>query len=79
MAENIPFPLPDEAYDLNGLDRSRLETLLEEVREQIEALDTQEPEDMDSEEYDAWGDRHEELEDLADEITERLEELEGER
>ena len=43
-------------------------------RAELDRLDGEEPQDMDSEEYEAWGNRHEELEDLVDEIWDRLEE-----
>ena len=52
-----------------------IEAELERVRQEIAALDLEEPEDMASEAYDAWGDRHEELEDQADDLMDRLEEL----
>ena len=48
---------------------------LEAVRGELDRLDREEPEDMESEEYDAWADRHEALEDIRDEIEERLEEF----
>ena len=63
--------------DLDGMSREELLDYLEAVHAQIDRLDEQEPEDMDSEEYESWGDRHEALEDLADEILDRLDELGG--
>ena len=63
--------------DLDGMSREELLDYLEAVHEQIDRLDEQEPEDMDSEEYEDWGDRHEELEDLADDIQDRLDEMGG--
>ena len=48
---------------------------LERERQEIAALDLEEPADMDSEAYKVWGDRHEELEDQADDLMDRLEEL----
>ena len=59
--------------DLDSMDREELKEALERVRAMIEALDEEEPRDMNSEEYKEWGDRHEELEDLADEIMDLLE------
>lgn len=63
--------------DLDGMSREELLDYLEAVHAQIDRLDEQEPEDMDSEEYEGWGDRHEELEDLADDIQDRLDEMGG--
>lgn len=59
--------------DLDSMDREELKEALERVHALIEALDEEEPHDMNSEEYEEWGDRHEELEDLADEIMDLLE------
>ena len=59
--------------DLDSMDREELKEALKRVRAMIEALDEEEPRDMNSEEYKEWGDRHEELEDLADEIMDLLE------
>ena len=61
--------------DLENMDRAELQDALARVRALIEALDEEEPRDMNSEEYEEWGDRHEELEDLADEIMELLEDM----
>ena len=69
MARITEFPAP------NGGERQALLEELDQVRQEIAALDLEEPEDMDSEAYEAWGDRHEALEDLADDIQDRLEEL----
>ena len=76
MADLLAFPGSRQEPDLEDMDRSQLTALLAQVREDIEALDQIEPEDMDSPDYEAWGDRHEELEDLEDDILERLEDLE---
>lgn len=77
MADIIRFDQCAQEPDLDAMDREGLLDCLQTVRAQIEALDQQEPEDMDSEAYEVWGSRHEELEDLADEIWDRLDELEG--
>ncbi|MHA5221462.1 hypothetical protein [Dysosmobacter sp. Phy] len=69
MARITEFPAP------NGGERQALLEELDQVRQEIAALDLEEPEDMDSEEYEAWGDRHEELEDRADDLMEALEAL----
>ena len=61
--------------DLEQMDRAELEDALARVRALIEALDEEEPRDMNSEEYEEWGERHEELEDLADEILDLLEDM----
>ena len=63
--------------DLDEMSREELLDYLEAVHAQIDRLDEQEPEDMDSEEYEDWGGRHEELEDLADDIQDRLDEMGG--
>lgn len=62
--------------DPEKLDREGLLSLLKELREQVAALDEEEPEDMESEAYEEWGERHETLEDSIDEVLERLDELE---
>jgi len=76
MADIIRFDQCPQEPDLDAMDREELLDCLQTVRAQIEALDQQEPEDMDSEAYEVWGSRHEELEDLADEIRDRLDEWE---
>ena len=68
MAHIVEFPGGDR--------RQALREELEQVRRQIEELDLEEPEDMDSEAYEEWGDLHEELEDRADDLIEALEKLE---
>ena len=75
MADIIHLDRYSEEPDLDSMDQEQLISYLNHIRAQIEALDAQEPEDMDSEEYEAWGDRHEVLEDLADELLDRLEEM----
>lgn len=77
MADIIRFDQYAQEPDLDAMDREELLDCLQTVRAQIEALDQQEPEDMDSEAYEVWGSCHEELEDLADEIRDRLDEWEG--
>ena len=73
MAEIIDFT-PDFP-DVEDMDLEDLRRYWKIVEDRIEALDAEEPEDMDSEEYDQWADLHEELEDLREEIEERLEEF----
>lgn len=70
MGQVVEFPSP------KGEKRQALRSELEQVRQEIAALDLEEPEDMESEAYEAWGDRHEELEDRADDLIEALEALE---
>ncbi len=77
MADLLDFSAYAEEPDLDAMGPEQLRDYLEIVRARIDALDGQEPEDMESEEYESWGDRHEELEDLADEIRDRLDELGG--
>ena len=69
MGRVVEFPAS------NGEERQRLLAELQRVRQEIAALDLEEPADMDSEAYEAWGDRHEELEDQVDDLMDRLEEL----
>ena len=73
MADIIDFSAFCAMPDPSDLDREQLEQYLAAVQAQIDQLDEEEPEDMESEAYDAWGDRHEELEDLLEEIQELLE------
>ena len=65
----------EEDPDIYAMDRGELEQYLAQLREKIELLDEQEPDDMESEAYEVWGEQHEDLEDLADEILELLDEL----
>ena len=73
MADMIDFSAFCEMPDPEDMDREQLEQYLAAVQAQIDQLDEEEPEDMESEAYDAWGDRHEELEDLLEEIQDLLE------
>ncbi len=77
MADIIHFSRDAREPDWDGKSREELLDQLKAVRAQIEKLDEQEPEDMNSEEYEVWGDRHEELEDLADELLDLLDEMGG--
>lgn len=76
MADRLEFSRYTEEPDLDGMGPAALREALAAVRAQIEALDMEEPEDMESEAYEDWGDRHEVLEDLAEELRDRLDELE---
>lgn len=72
MADIIDF----NAYrDPSDMTKEELLAYLEQLREQIAALDEAEPEDMESEEYEVWGEQHEELEDLLDEALDLLEDM----
>ena len=75
MADILNFSDFAEGPELEKLSREELEAYLKTLRDRIEALDWEEPADMNSEAYELWGDRHEELEDLADEVLDLLEEL----
>ena len=75
MADILNFSDFTEGPELETLSREELEAYLKTLRDRIEALDREEPPDMNSEAYELWGDRHEELEDLADEVLDLLEEL----
>ena len=75
MADILNFSDFTEGPELETLSREELEAYLKTLRDRIEALDWEEPADMNSEAYELWGDRHEELEDLADEVLDLLEEL----
>lgn len=77
MGDVIAFSRYAQEPDLDRMSRKELLDYLEAVRAQIDRLDEQEPEDMDSEAYEDWGDRHEELEDLADDIQDLLDEMGG--
>jgi len=72
MADIIDF----NAYrDPSDMTKEELLAYLEQLREQIAALDEAEPEDMESEEYEVWGEQHEELEDMLDEALDLLEDM----
>jgi len=75
MAEIIDFAQFAGEPDPEEMDREQLKARLEELRREIDLLDQNEPEDMESEEYDDWADQHEELEDQVDEILDLLDEL----
>lgn len=66
---------PIEYPDLDAMTPEQLQACREATEQQIEALDAQEPADMESEAYEAWGDAHELLEDLLDDIQDRLDDL----
>lgn len=59
----------------HGPSKEYLLARLNELRAELDELDSQEPEDMGSEEYDQWGDLHEDLENQIDEILDILDEL----
>ena len=61
--------------DLQTMDQAELTAYLEQLREQIAALDAREPENMGSEAYEEWGEAHEDLEDLVDEVLDLLDDL----
>ncbi len=57
------------------MDAPELRAYLADIREELEAMDQDEPEDETSEEFVDWAEDHEALEDLADEIIDRLDAL----
>ena len=59
--------------DPDTMDPEELRAYLSDIRQELEAMDEDEPEDETREEFVDWAEAHEELEDLADEIIERLE------
>ena len=61
--------------DPDTMDPEELRAYLSDIREELEAMDEDEPEDETSEEFVDWAEEHEALEDLADEIIDRLEAL----
>ncbi len=75
MADILNFSDFTEEPELEALSGEELRAYLKSLRDRIEALDREEPADMNSEAYQLWGDRHEELEDLADEVLDLLDEL----
>lgn len=77
MGDIIAFNRHAQEPDLDEMNREDLLDYLETVQAQIDRLNGQEPEDMDSEEYALWGDRHEALEDLADDIQNLLDNIGG--
>lgn len=68
-------PAPEADPDIYEMTPEQLEAYLTELKRLRTALDSSEPEDIDSEEYEAWADEHEELEDFIDEVQERLDDL----
>ena len=77
MGDIIQFPhLPEEEPDIYEMSIDELKEYLAQLRAQIDRLDEEEPEDMESEAYEAWGEQHELLEDMADEVLDLLDEME---
>ncbi len=77
MGDIIQFPpLSQEEPDIYEMDADALKEHLAQLRAQIDRLDEDEPEDMESEAYEAWGEQHELLEDMVDEVLELLDEME---
>ena len=77
MGDIIQFPhLPEEEPDIYEMSIDELKEYLAQLRAQIDRLDEEEPEDMESEAYEAWGEQHELLEDMVDEVLELLDETE---
>lgn len=60
---------------LDTMDPEELRAYLSDIRQELEAMDEDEPEDETSEEFVDWAEEHEALEDLVDEIIDRLEAL----
>ena len=63
--------------DPETMEPEELRAYLADVREELEVMDEDEPEDETSEEFVDWAERHEELEDLADELRDLLDEMGG--
>lgn len=61
--------------DPDTMDPEELRAYLSDIRQELEAMDEDEPEDETSEEFVDWAEKHEALEDLVDEIIDRLEAL----
>ena len=61
--------------DPSIMDPEELRAYLADVREELEAMDEDEPQDETSEEFVDWAEEHEALGDLADWGVERLEAL----
>ena len=66
---------PIEYPDLDSMTPEQLRACQADTQQRIDALDAQEPEDMESEAYEVWGDAHEMLEDILDDIQDRLDAL----
>ena len=67
MAQIIPFPA-----DAEEPEQEELLARVQELHEQLAALDEREPEDMASTAYDRWAERHEALEDELDDLMDLL-------
>ncbi len=67
MAQIIPFPAGAEEPEQDDL-----LARVQELHEQLAALDEREPEDMASTAYDRWAERHEALEDELDDLMDLL-------
>ena len=58
--------------DPETMEPEELRAYLADVREELEVMDEDEPEDETSEEFVDWAERHEELEDLAERVSRQL-------
>lgn len=65
----------DDLPDLDEMEASELQTLLEKLQQDLEILQADEPDDDDSDEYAAWEEDIETLEDQISEVEDAIEEL----
>lgn len=61
-----------DPYFLDGMSRSELEDLLEELEDELDCLHCNEPEDDDDDEYEEWEEEVDELEDKIESVKARL-------
>ena len=73
MSGVIPFPQQEK--DIYEMDLAELQAHYAAMLEELHALDSREPKNMNSDAYEEWADEHEELEDYLDEILDRMEAL----
>ena len=73
MSGVIPFPQQEK--DIYEMDLAELQAHYAAMQEELHALDSREPKNMNSDAYEEWADEHEELEDYLDEILDRMEAL----
>lgn len=66
----------EELPDFESMTRGELEAYRTALEEELDRLDSREPENMNSRAYEDWADAHEELEDLVDEVQDLLDDME---
>lgn len=65
----------DDSPSIDELELPELESYLAELEDQLEVLESEEPDECECDEYDEWEERRDELEALINEVEDRIDEL----